>query len=145
MKAILLAVLIQGLGVSPALASSGLNILGAWQYDGFLFEGHRYPNPNPDLELVFTFFEDGNSKLFWQRQNEPGFCERIAEYSLSENILTQKVIWVNPKNNAECGSDVDMQLGHESETEISIQGSELGFHFDLNGKPLLYILKPALK
>ena len=143
MKFILYAVLIQGLGIVPAFASSQVNILGTWQYDGFFYENHRYPNPNPDLELFFTFYQDGKSRLFWQRKNETGFCERIAEFKISNNMLVQKVIWVNPKNNSECAMDVDMRLGQESETEICIQESELSFHFDLDGKPFLYILKPV--
>ncbi len=136
--------LIQGLGAVPALALSPADILGTWQYDGFLYAGHRYPNPNPDLELFFTFDTDGKSRLFWQRKNENVFCERVAEYRVFENRLTQKVIWVNPANAPECARDVDMQPGRESEIEVRIQGVDLVFLFDLDGKPFLYILKPAV-
>lgn len=134
-------ILLLGLGLTSALGSPVPSIVGTWQYDGFLYDGHRYPNPNPSLELFFIFNSDGVSKLYWQRRNETAFCERLAKYTQSDNILWQKVIWINPNNSSECAKDVDMNLGQESTTTISIDKSELNFLFDLNGKAFLYILK----
>lgn len=117
------------------------SIVGTWRYDGFFYEDHRYPLPNPNLELTFTFDSENHARLFWKRLNEPGFCERIAEYEVSGQIITQKIAWVNPDNLPECAADVDMQLGKETVTEFEFGEAQLGFHFELNGKPLLYILK----
>jgi len=116
-------------------------ILGRWQYDGFDYDGHRYPNPNPDLELIFNFTEDGNSRLHWKRAGESGFCERLATYRLEDDRLLQTVTWVHPDNAPECAQDSDMQLGKETSTVVSISQEEMSFHFDLDGKLFLYILK----
>lgn len=141
MKNLIWTLIVQGLGIFPAFAIGQPNIVGKWQYDGFLYEGHRYPNPNPELELTFTFDKSGQDRLFWKRRNEDGFCERFATYQLVENHLYQKVTWVNPKNAVECAKDSDMRLGQETEIEISFDESELSFHFNLNGKTFLYILR----
>jgi hypothetical protein len=138
---ILAMVVVQGLGITQAFAASSRELLGRWQYDGFLYEGHRYPNPNPDLDLTFTFLVDGKSRLSWLRKNDGTFCERIADYQVVEEHLLQKVTWVNPKNASECRADSDMQLGQETDTVISIEEPELTFFVNLNGKPFLYILK----
>ncbi len=116
-------------------------IVGSWIYDGFSFEGHRYPNPNPDLVLKFQFTPDQKARLNWHRLNESGFCEREAEYRVQDQILHQVVTWVNPENNSDCGRDPDMQLGRETQTRFAIEGCELHFYFDLNGREFIYILK----
>jgi hypothetical protein len=130
-----------GLGVQPTVAMPEVSILGRWQYDGFSFDNHRYPNPNPDFELTFTFTSDGKSRLYWARKNEVGFCERVAEFHVAAGHLVQRVTWVNPKNASECSKDLDMQMDRETQTQISIGEDELSLHFDLDGKPFLYILK----
>jgi hypothetical protein len=138
---LILALVAGAVGCSPALALSIDQIQGRWQYDGFFFENHRYPNPNPELVLTFTFTNDGKSVLSWRRENENSFCEREASYHLVGEHLWQKVTWVNPKNSPDCASDSDMRLGAETDTVISLAEPELSFHFDLNGKAFLYILK----
>lgn len=135
MKRILL--LLCGLGLVPAHASP---LLGTWQYDGFTYEGRPYPNPNPNLFLTFTF-TDAGSRLYWRRLNEPGFCERIAEYQVNGNTLYQKVTWVNPDNNSDCGRDPDMLLGSETETPFQTDGDELLLLFEVRGQPFIYRLK----
>ncbi len=116
-------------------------VAGSWQYDGFWFEGHRYPNPNPSLVLTFTFDEGGTSHLYWHRIGEPGFCERKAEYEIRGDLLYQKVTWLNPKNAMDCGRDPDMQLGKETLVKFTFNENELHFYFELNGKEFIYILK----
>lgn len=133
----LIALLLCGLAL-PAHATS---IYGVWQYDGFHYEGHRYPNPNPDLFLTFTF-DDTQSRLFWKRQNETGFCERLAEFKVSDGYLWQKVTWLNPKNSFECGKDPDMRLGSETQVRFQITDEHLELYFDINGKEFIYLLKP---
>lgn len=141
MTILIWTILTQVLGGFPALAAVDTELYGKWQYDGFFYDGHRYPNPNLDLELTFTFDRRGQSRLYWTRKSENGFCERIATYQTIGPRLVQKVTWVNPSNAAECAKDSDMQMGKETEIEICIVGPELSFHFNLNGKPFLYILK----
>lgn len=121
------------------------NITGQWQYDGFIYEGKTYPLPNPDLVLVFTFYDDGLTWLYWYRKNETGFCERLANYSVNQEGLKQKVIWVNPLNDQRCTQDPDMTAGLETITPFSVVDGVMRLHLDLNGQPLLYLLKPLSK
>ena len=136
-----LLILMGGLSYMVAHAQESESLLGIWRYDGFFYEGNRYPNPNPELELEFTFYANGVSRLFWARKNESGFCECLASYRIAGNLLWQKVTWVNPDNLAECAQDQDMQLGRETQTSFSRPNDELWFRFELNGKPFDYILK----
>jgi hypothetical protein len=117
-----------------------LDPAGFWKYDGFHYDGTRYQNPNPDLDLRFTFGEDGISRLRWLRSNDGEYCERLATYWMNGSALIQKVFWLNPENSPSCAKDPDMKMGLETETMISIRGSELWMEMDLNGKPFFYIL-----
>ena len=118
-----------------------LTIIGTWQYAGFQFEGKSYPLPNPELVLQFTFVEDQTVHLKWYRKNEPGFCERKGVYIIKEDLLWQRITWVNPENDVSCAGDPDMQLGRESATRILKVNDRLGLVFDLDGKELLYLLE----
>lgn len=116
-------------------------VLGRWLYDGFFYEGHRYPNPNPDLELEFHFRPDGVSRLYWERADEEGFCERLADYAIEGDLLRQKVTWVNPANASTCASDPDMRPGQQTVVPFEIKGDELWLNIGLSGKDFFYILK----
>ena len=120
---------------------TGGELLYTFQYDGFFYDGHRYPNPNPNLILRFTFRTDGISHLKWFRTDEPGWCERKADYQGRKDTLYQKVIWLNPANRADCSRDPDMQLNKETESRFSVENDELHLFFDLNGKEFIYILR----
>ena len=122
--------------IQAALMS--LCIIGTWQYAGFLYEGHDYPIPNENLVLQFRFQEDGVVNLKYYRKNEPGICERTAEYSVKDDVLYQKITWVNPENKPECGQDSDMQNGRESYTTFQCNGAKMAFKLDLNGKEFDY-------
>lgn len=117
---------------------------GSWVYDGFIYRGERYPNPNPGLRVVFTFYDDGTHRLYWSREGEPGFCERRGPYKFSEGItqLYIRVDWVNPDNHMSCASDPDMQIGRESTTAVSLTPEHLVLHMQLDGQPFYYLLKP---
>lgn len=136
-------VLGMGLAFGSALSPAAVNtsLTGRWQYDGFFFEGHRYPNPNPDLTVQFTFYGEKSSHLIWHRKGDPGSCERKGIYEQRGEYLYQKVTWLNPKNLAECGRDPDMQLGRETLNRFEILPDELRLFFDLNGKEFIYILR----
>jgi len=140
----LITLVLLGLSLNSAYATLGNDdILGTWEYDGFFYDGHRYPKPNPDLDLTFTFKKDSTSRLYWKRKDEAGFCERLANYQLKDDHLIQKTTWINPANAMSCSQDPDMQPDRESDTVITLDkvNMELSFHFDLDGKPFLYILK----
>jgi len=120
-----------------------LTIVGTWQYAGFRYNGDLYPNPNPNLVLLFTFNADGTSHLIWSRKNEAGFCERRGEYRLDADVLWQKTTWLNPANDRSCASDPDMQPGRETRTPILLSAEELAFILYLDGREFHYLLRPV--
>lgn len=117
------------------------DLVGRWIYVGFIYEGHRYERPNPDLHLYFNFNSDGSHRLFWRRKGERKFCERSGPYSVSENKLRIKVAWLNPENDFSCANDPDMQLGRETENLIRIADQDLGIYMSLNGQEFIYLLR----
>ena len=117
------------------------DLVGAWTYDGYIYRDDRYPLPNPNLHLTFTFRDDDQVRLFWTRRDETGFCEREAFYSIENDLLYQKIDWVNPDNRPDCQSDSDMQLGRESLTRVRIVGDELHFILNLDDEDFFYVLK----
>jgi hypothetical protein len=128
------------LGAS-AYADLNSDVAGNWQYDGFFYQGHRYPNPNPALKLTFTFNADQSERLYWKRDDEAGFCERKGTWSLQSDLLNQTVTWLNPANDPSCAQDSDMQMGRATQNHISIDKDELSIHMDLNGQDFIYLLK----
>lgn len=124
-----------------SMTSQFTPVLGRWMYDGFFYEGNRFPNPNPDLELEFHFREDGVSRLYWERKGERGFCERLADYEITDGELRQRVTWVNPENASNCGNDPDMQNGRATTVPFVRKGQELWLNIGLSGKDFFYILK----
>ena len=124
-------------------AQSGMTagLIGTWKFTEYTYEGQTQPAPNPQLDLRFTFNDQGISLLKWFRTDESGFCERTAEYKVeNKNKLRQKINWLNPLNDANCSKDPDMQLGHETVTAFRIEKNKLAFELELNEKPFLYIL-----
>lgn len=117
------------------------SLVGTWQYVGFHYEGRDYPNPNPDLTLLFTFNADGTSHLYWSRKNESGFCERRGIYRLDGDLLWQKTTWVNPENDRSCAMDSDMQPDRETTTTIRLQEDKLAFVLHLDDQEFLYKLE----
>jgi len=127
-----------GLGPTEDLPN---RILGSWKYDGFIFDDVRYPNPNPRLNLVFTFKTNGVHHLIWTRENTDEFCERRGTYSLLNDELTLETTWVNPRNHSSCAHDVDMQPNRTTTTKVLIEDDFLTFLMDLNGRPFHYLLR----
>jgi hypothetical protein len=126
---------------SPAFAATQTDVLGVWQYDGFFYQNHRYPNPNPELKLTFTFLDDKTAQLYWKRDNEDGFCERKGTFEVQNDVLKQTVTWLNPANDASCAKDPDMQMPRTTENKFAVDKGELSLHMDLDGKDFIYILK----
>lgn len=116
-------------------------LLGTWKFTELIYEGHTVPAPNPNLDLRFTFQLDRTSILRWFRTDEAGFCERKALFEVHDDQwLYQKVTWLHPDNDSSCSSDVDMRLGRETFTQYAIEDDKLLLYFDLDGKPLIYVL-----
>ena len=141
-----MAWLVSLLFFSPAFANPVTSELhGVWQYDGFFYEGHRYPNPNPNLILRMTFTKDGIEELFWTHTDQVGTCDRKATYALKDDTLIAQVFWVDSNNGSECSKDPDMQPNRWTENRILIQGQgeaeELHLILQLHNENFDYILK----
>jgi len=124
-----------------ACDSMSEDIYGHWKFYKYLYEGKENPPLNPLLNLNFEFYFTGTSRLWWTRDNEKGFCERVAQYEYKDCKLSAEVVWVNPKNNIGCGQDPDMQVGHKTTSQIEIINGDLYLHLSLGGKPFIYIWK----
>lgn len=121
------------------------NLNGSWIYHSYIYQGQTHPRPNPKLLLYFEFFETGTNRVWWKRTNEAGFCERIGqfEYNPETCTFTDKIVWVNPGNNAECGSDPDMRLGREATSRLEHVDGALHLFFQLKGEPFIYVFEPS--
>lgn len=123
----------------PAQGSEAL-IWGKWKYVGFIYKGQFNPPLNPDLILTFEFFKNGQNILRWSYLNEDGFCERKGEYSYDGKNLTDKIIWVNPKNSMECQKDPDMIKGRTQITPLLRVNDQIHLEIALSDENLIYIL-----
>ncbi|MEO0336343.1 MAG: hypothetical protein AAF202_08105, partial [Pseudomonadota bacterium] len=96
------------------------DLIGHWKYDRYRYQGQEHPRPNPRLKLYIQFFETGTNRVWWERTNEQGFCERIGSFTYNSDQCTfsDTVEWVNPGNNSECGSDPDMKLGRTATSRL---------------------------
>lgn len=115
------------------------DFVGTWKFSSIIYRGQAQPLPNPDLDLRFVFYQKGLSRLKWLRNNEPGFCERIAEYKAEGPILYQKTIWLNPKNNTSCSLDSEMQIPSETYTPFQIVKNQLFLSLYLGDDELIYV------
>lgn len=112
-----------------------------WEYADYIYRQERRPRPNLALHVRFEFNTDSLMNLSWFRDNEDTYCHRTAEYTWIQNIIHQKIIWVDPRNSIECGLDPDMQLGRESDNVLEMVGNELFLHLELGGEDFIYVLK----
>ena len=128
-----------------ALQLALLGLYGTWQYVGFQFDGRFHPAPNPNLIVQFTFFPRGTSRLRWYRTDEPGFCERDADFKFEDGLLYQKIVSVHPENRSDCATDPDMRLGAESTTPVRMETDRLYFVLELDGREFLYIMDRVKK
>jgi hypothetical protein len=125
---------------SVASADLSHDILGKWRYDGFIYRDHRYPNPNPRLNVEFMFIPDHTARLFWKREDETGFCERKGVWQVEGDLLIQSVNWLNPANDPSCSQDPDMQINRTTQNRIDLMGTQLNLHLNLDGRDFIYIL-----
>lgn len=125
---------------SLALSGSESLIWGQWKYIGFIYRGAFQGPPNPNLVLTFEFLEDGSDILKWSYTNEEGFCERKGQYSYDGVHLTDKIVWVNPKNSIECQKDPDMVNGKVQITPLRRVDNQIQLEIPLSDETLIYIL-----
>jgi hypothetical protein len=122
------------------LESSESLIWGKWKYIGFIYRGKFQGPPNPNLVLTFEFLKDGSDILHWAYTNEEGFCERKGEYSYDGVNLTDKIVWVNPKNSIECQRDPDMVKDKIQITPLRRVNDQIHLDIPLSDETLIYIL-----
>lgn len=122
--------------------SVALALSGTWQFTEIIYQNQRQPLISPDLRLQWTFFENGTEKLYWDRNNTIGFCERMAYYKIDKGFLEEEVFATHPQNSHECANDPDMQIGRVSRNKIDIFKNEIWLHFNLGDEELIYVLTP---
>src|SRR3989344_1073253 len=88
-----------------AQASSPPVLRGEWKLTAMIYRGVTIPPLNPNLNLRWTFFANGSNRLYWDRENEKGFCESFANYSLDDGQMIATVFAVNPLNHPDCAKD----------------------------------------
>ncbi len=106
-----------------------------------IYRDEELPPRDPELKINYTFFDDMHSRLYWKRDDEDGFCERFAQYVYQNEILSEKIIWVNPENDPSCSRDPDMQLGNHTQTPLKIKNDELYLYLKLSDEYLIYVWK----
>lgn len=126
---------------SHSQTQKDLNIVGQWKFTSVIYREEVRPPFNPHLNLYFEFFTTGTNRLWWNRSNEEGFCERFGLYNVIESQLHDHVVWVNPNNSAECAKDTDMQLGRKSITPIENKNGKLYMEFYIGEEILKYIFE----
>ena len=114
-------------------------IIGRWKFTEYIYNGQTLPLPNPKLQLFFEFNQTGSNRLWWTRDNEPGFCERIGLYNFDGDTLEDQVVWVNPNNHIECAKHEDMIMGQIAKNKVTIIGNKLHLHLALKGEPFVYV------
>lgn len=115
------------------------SLLGLWLFTSILYHGEVQPRPNPHLIMTLNFISDTQNVLKYSRENEDGFCERIAEYSFDGRQLRQKVIATHPANAFYCSQDLDMIVGTQSLNQLEVVSENLLLHLDLGEEKLTYI------
>lgn len=122
-----------------ASEDSSETLWGRWKFMEYIYENQRHPRLNPNLNLFFEFNETGSNRLWWYRDNEKGFCERVGMYQFDSQLLIDEVAWVHPQNQAECSQHPDMQMGQKATNTVTFENGHLHLHLTLKGQPFIYI------
>lgn len=92
-------------------------IVGQWRYYGYFYKDNFFPPNDPNLELSFSFLDNGNYRLYWTRTSDKTeFCEALGVYNIIEDKIQTEILWVNPDNHFNCASDPDMNVGRRATT-----------------------------
>lgn len=125
------------------LAQTSFALSGSWKFTDMIYKNQRVPRPSPDLNLVWTFFENGTERLYWDRGDNTKFCERFAFYTVKNQQIIEETFALNPKNAFDCAKDPDMKVGNKTQNPISFHNNEIWIHLDLSGEEIVYILLPV--
>ncbi len=68
---------------------AAVTLAGEWKFTEMIYKGQRMARPNPELNLRWTFFSNGTERLYWDRENIPGFCERFSSFKVENNFLKE--------------------------------------------------------
>lgn len=101
------------------------SLIGLWFFVGMIYNGHWTDPLNPNLRIIYYFENQSENWLTYYREGEVGFCRRKAEYGVKGELLMQKIVQVDEKNNDSCSQDTDMRLGNTSQTPYVIEGDRL--------------------
>jgi len=119
---------------------------GRWVFFRMIYQGQERPPLNPDLLILLELRPDGTDRLFWTRQGQEGFCERLAHYTDEAPFLSEEIYWANPRNARECARDPDMTPGRKGSTRVEIHpgtgspgGEVLYMHLGLGDETLIYV------
>ncbi|MBK9323541.1 MAG: hypothetical protein IPM97_11470 [Bdellovibrionaceae bacterium] len=125
----------------PLLVTAGTRLSAEYKLTGHIYRGSVIPPFNPNLNLTWTFFENGTDRLYWDRKGEIGFCERFANYTIENEQITEVVFAANPNNSFECSKDPDMLVGRKTTTKFKIVEQQLLLYLQLGDEELVYIFK----
>ena len=118
-------------------------LIGVWMYTGLIFQGQPIAKPSPELVIYFQFINEFENGLFYFRQDQRGFCQRQATYSVEGQLLKQKIISTNSENADVCSADPDMQIGGVSQTRFDIINDQLYLYLNLGDDELIYVWSKA--
>lgn len=117
------------------------SLVGTWKFTNLIYQNQIFPLPNPDLNLRWTFFQNGTERLYWDHGNVGVFCERWGFYSLQESILREEGFALNPKNSPDCGKDPDMQLPRITYTRLEWNNGKIHLYLKAGSEDLIYALE----
>ncbi len=116
-------------------------LIGEWNYIGYIYLDQTYIKPNPDLNVNFQFMDQNRLLITWTRTLDKVFCQSLSHYNTENDILTQEVYLLNEANSFECSKDPDMQLGRKTAVPIQIENNYLKLKLNLGENDLIYILQ----
>lgn len=115
------------------------SLIGIWLFTSLFYKGEIIPPPNKNLKIYYTFQTETQNELYYYRTNEPGFCRRWANYSITDQKLIQNVVAVDSENNSECSMDTDMQMNNHSQVHFEIRNDQLHLYLQLGEEQIQYI------
>lgn len=104
--------------------------------------------PNQNLKLYYIFNSEVQNEIYYYRDNENGYCKRLANYNIisEKNLyIEQTVIETDAQNNSECALDTDMQIGNYSKTQFEIKNEKLYLYLPLGEDKIVYIFEQQMK
>lgn len=124
------------------------SLLGVWLFTQIIYQGQLMDRPNQNLKLYYIFNSEVQNEIYYYRDNEIGYCKRLANYNIipEKNLyIEQTVIETDAQNNSECALDTDMQIGNYSKTQFEIKNEKLYLYLPLGEDKIVYIFEQQMK